>query len=109
MDTCHSENDLDQSLVKLANIRDTSPPTLTMKTNSLQLVAPDYRNEQFQNTLMAENAITYVSGYLLRKTFLKHTCDLCKSTLVDDDSYDDRQAVLSFKAYDSDASYGGGG
>ena len=39
----------------------------------------------------------------------KHTCYLCKSTLVDDDNYDDRQTLLSFKAYDSDASYGGGG
>ena len=37
----------------------------------------------------------------------KHTCDLCKSTLVDDDSYDERRTLLSFKAYDSDASYGG--
>ena len=38
----------------------------------------------------------------------KHTCNLCKSTLVDDDdSYDDRRKLLSFKAYDSDASYGG--
>ena len=37
----------------------------------------------------------------------KHTCDLCRSTLVDDDSYDDRRILLSFKAYDSDASYGG--
>ena len=37
----------------------------------------------------------------------KHTCDLCKSALVDDDSYDDRRTRLSFKAYYSDASYGG--
>ena len=60
--TGNCENDIDQSLVELANIRDTSPPTLPMKTNSLQLVAPDYRNEQFQNRLIAENKITYVSG-----------------------------------------------
>ena len=40
---------------------------------------------------------------------IANTCDLCKSTLVDDDSYDDRRTFLSFKAYDSDASYGGGG
>ena len=37
----------------------------------------------------------------------KSAGDLCKSTLVDDDSYDDRRALLSFKAYDSDS--GGGG
>ena len=37
----------------------------------------------------------------------KRAGDLCKSTLVDDDSYDDRRTLLSFKAYDSDASYGG--
>ena len=36
----------------------------------------------------------------------QHTGDLCKSTLVDDDSYDDRRTRLSFKAYDSDS--GGG-
>ena len=36
----------------------------------------------------------------------KSAGDLCKSTLVDDDSYDDRRALLSFKAYDSDS--GGG-
>ena len=82
------ENDIDQSLVKLANIRDTSPPILALKTNLLQLVAPDYRKDQFQNRLIAENTITYVSGYLMSKPFLKHTCVLCKSTLVDDDSYD---------------------
>ena len=40
-------------------------------------------------------------------TPIRNTCDLCKSTLVDDDSYDDRRTLLSFKAYDSDASYGG--
>lgn len=107
VNTGNCEDDIDESLVKLANIKDTSPPDLTMTTNSLQLVTPDYRNEQFQNRMLAENAITYVSGYLLRKTFLKHTCNLCKSTLVDDDSYDDRRTLLSFKAYDSDSSYGG--
>ena len=37
----------------------------------------------------------------------KRAGDLCKSTLVDDDSYDDRRTRLSFKAYDSDS--GGGG
>ena len=37
----------------------------------------------------------------------KFTCNLFKSTLVDDDSYDDRRTLLSFKAYDSDS--GGGG
>ena len=36
----------------------------------------------------------------------KRAGDLCKSTLVDDDSYDDRRTRLSFKAYDSDS--GGG-
>ena len=36
----------------------------------------------------------------------KRAGDLCKSTLVDDDSYDDRRTPLSFKAYDSDS--GGG-
>ena len=107
VNTGNCEDDSDESLVKLANIKDTSPPELTMTTNSLQLVTPDYRTEQFQNRRLAENAITYVSGYLLRKTFPKHTCNLCKSTLVDDDSYDDRQTLLSFKAYDSDSSYGG--
>ena len=40
-------------------------------------------------------------------TPITDTCDLCKSTLVDDDSYDDRRTLLPFKAYDSDASYGG--
>ena len=107
VNTGNCENDIDESLVQLANSKDTSPPDLTMTTNSLQLVTPDYRNEQFQNRMLAENAITYVSGYLLRKPFLKHTCNLCKSTLVDDDSYDDRQTLLSVKAYDSDSSYGG--
>ena len=40
-------------------------------------------------------------------TPISNTRDLCKSTLVDDDSYDDRRTLLSFKAYDSDPSYGG--
>ena len=40
-------------------------------------------------------------------TPITNTCDLCKSTLVDDDSYDDRRTLLSSKACDSEASYGG--
>ena len=38
----------------------------------------------------------------------KRAGDLCKSTLMDDDSYDDRRTRLSLKAYDSNSRGGRG-
>lgn len=51
--------------------------------------------------LSEQNALMYVCGYLLRKLFTWHNCDMCKAALLDtrNECDDERKVFLSFKAY----------
>ena len=51
--------------------------------------------------LCEQNALMYVCGYLLKKLFTWHNCNVCKAAFCDtsNECDDDRKVFLSFKAY----------
>jgi hypothetical protein len=57
--------------------------------------------------MFAKNAITYVSGYVVRKCLKKHKCPTCAEALTSND-FDSPDKLLSeFKAYDNSKPFGG--
>jgi hypothetical protein len=44
--------------------------------------------------------MTYVTGYLLKKCFLKHSCDICQNALTKQELDSSTQLLCLFKAYD---------
>ena len=67
-------------------------------TAPLSIVSTDYATEDLQLRIVRENAVAYVAGYLLRKTFLKHKCSNC-AILANASLDSDRSTFLFFKAY----------
>ena len=55
-----------------------------------------------ESNLIGLNAITYVSGYLLRKCLTKHCCDICTQELVNVNKQltNSAQLLCLFKEYD---------
>ena len=68
------------------------PPTLTIGPT-------DYREQNVNSNIIKENAIAYVSGYLLNKCFKIHSCSKCTETLASNDLDDNRKLLCYFKAY----------
>ena len=52
--------------------------------------------------MAGENAIAYVSGYLLKKCFTKHQCETCTAALVSHELDDNRKLLCYFKAYETE-------
>ena len=54
------------------------------------------------------NAITYLSGYLIKKCFTKHCCDICIQELVNQQLTNSGQLLCLLKGYvDSKKTFGG--
>jgi hypothetical protein len=55
------------------------------------------------------NAITYVAGYLLRKCFVKHSCQNCRKELISNEFNSSNQLLCLFKGYEQnkDKPFGG--
>ena len=107
--TGNCESDDNELLMTLGNLED-SPVTFVNPqhpTGPLKIISTDYATEDMQRRIVKDNAIAYVAGYLLRKSFCKHKCSAC-SMLVNDNIDTDRSTFLFFKAYDTDSSMFGG-
>ena len=105
------ETDKDKPLVELGNLQGFATSLSEPNDNASQLmcISNEYRAEQVEEKLIKKNAVAYVAGYLLRKTFLKHKCPVCESALTDQtESYNETKTFLLYKAYDSDSSIFGG-
>lgn len=53
-----------------------------------------------ESNLIGLNAITYVSGYLLKKCFTKHCCNICTQKLVNKQLTNSAQLLCLFKGYE---------
>ena len=91
-------NHLEENTQILSNI--ISPPPIMVDSK-------DYLNENFKKELVRKNSISYVAGYLLTTTFLKHKCNNC-SMLANDNLEFDHGAFLFFKAYENESRLFGG-
>ena len=71
------------------------------KPNTLEIGPTGYNENSVSSSLTRENAIAYVSGYLLKKCFTKHQCETCKAVLVSHELGDSRKLLCFFKAYET--------
>jgi hypothetical protein len=53
-----------------------------------QVNESDYQLPAAKQNLFMENAITYVTGYLLKKSLQQHQCQICSKELVNNDQLD---------------------
>ena len=64
----------------------------------LSIGQTDYREQNVSSNIFQDNALAYVSGYLLNKSFKIHSCINYK-VLVSNDLDDNRKQFCFFKAY----------
>jgi hypothetical protein len=48
----------------------------------------DYKTNEIEQNVVYMNALTYVSGYLLRKCLIQHSCPICHHNFVTKDVSD---------------------
>ena len=96
------EQDDDVPLATLADLEEL-PDLSQPEVGPLRIIATDYSSEHLDSKIFTDNAIAYVVGYLLRKTYGKHFCTEC-STLTNNNAVSDKTAFLAFKAYESSSS-----
>ena len=60
----------------------TSPPLIQAVEDT------DYKTNENEQNLVCMNALTYVSGYLLRKCLIQHSCPICHHNFVTKDVSD---------------------
>ena len=68
-------------------------------TAPLEVDVTDYKS-CLESDIIGMNAMTYVTGYLLKKCFLKHTCDICQNALVEQELGSSTQLLCLIKAYE---------
>ena len=68
------------------------------KPDGLNIGESDYQLESVED-LMSSNAITYVAGYLLKKCFQQHKCNVCWTALTNNELDSSDQLFCHFKAY----------
>ena len=67
----------------------------------------DCREPEVTTNIIKDNAIAYVSGYLLKKSFKIHTCATFRDSLVSNQLDDSRKLLCYYKAFDKTESFGG--
>lgn len=88
------------------NIEETATPTF----NNLNVLFPEKNPDHCYNirvgtldyrelTFTSRNALSYVSGYFLKKCLEKHTCDTCLNFAKSQNKIDDSFLFTHFKAY----------
>ncbi|CAB4020831.1 Hypothetical predicted protein, partial [Paramuricea clavata] len=65
----------------------------------MEVDVTDYKS-CLEGNIIGMNAVTYVTGYLLKKYFLKHFCDICQNALTKQDLNSSTQLLCLFKAYE---------
>ncbi len=68
------------------------------KPERLNFGESDYQLESVED-LMSSDAITYVAGYLLKKCFQQHKCNVCWTALTNNELDSSDQLFCHFKAY----------
>lgn len=66
--------------------------------NILKVGTVDYRNL----CILARNALAYVSGYLIKQCFEKHSCHVCLNYTRDQNQLDQSLLFTYFKAYQNE-------
>ena len=98
------EQDENELLAQLSDIREL--PEVPVVEKPLKIVSTDYSNEQVENRVFKDNAMAYVAGYLLRKTYSKHKCEKC-SVLSNNNRMENQNVFMMFKAYESSSTFSG--
>ena len=94
--------DLDAILLAGSKFEKASKPRVQEDkpaTAPLEVDVTDYKSF-LESDIIGMNAMTYVAGYLLKKCFLKHTCDICQNVLVKQELSSSTQLLCLFKAYE---------
>ena len=97
------EQDENELLAQLSDIREL--PEVPVLEKPLKIASTDYSNEQVENRVFKDNAMAYVAGYLLRKTYSKHKCEKC--SVLSNNNGMENQNVIMFKAYESSSTFSG--
>nr|CAH7731266.1 unnamed protein product [Callosobruchus chinensis] len=72
-------------------------------TKSIKVFTRDYRNLETSEG----NAIVYITGYLLKKALLQHSCDICREYVKLNDLEENASHFCNLKAYYSNKQTGG--
>ena len=70
------ERDDNVPLLQLSSIQDI-PDIHQENIGPLRIVSTEYTNEYLENRIFKDNAMAYVTGYLLKKAYELHKCDEC--------------------------------
>lgn len=101
--------DLDAMLFRCKNTRKTTELAASNEiatTVPFQIEEVDYQLPLVEQNLMRANAITYVTGYLLRKCLHKHNCQVCSKVHSNQNELDSSDKLFCyFKAYDNKKAY----
>ena len=65
-------------------------------TDSFPVDKLDYQQPSVEQNLMSSNAITYVTGYLLKKCMQKHNCQVCSKALTNQSELDSSNKLFCF-------------
>ena len=103
--------DVDILLAQFAKTKKGKPKDIPLakdvsSAQPLSIGPIDYREQNVSSNIFQENAVAYVSGYLLNKSFKIHSCTNCKQVLVSNNLDDDRKQFCFFKAY-KEPNFGG--
>ena len=90
--------DLDSVLVDHQG-KDVQKHTAQPESSRFEVNVTDYKTG-LESNLIGLNAITYVSGYLVKKCLAKHCCDICTKELVNKQVTNSAQLFCFFKGYD---------
>ena len=103
--------DLDVLLAQFSKTEKRKPKNALLakdvtNAQNLSIGQTDYREQTVSSNIFQENAVAYVSGYLLNKSFKIHSCTNCKEVLVSNNLDDNRKQFCFFKAY-KESNFGG--
>ncbi len=94
--------DFDSMLTGMNNQKDDNIPKEQNGQPESAMFEVDVKDYKtcLEGNLIGMNAITYVSGYLLKKCFSKHSCDICTQELVNKQLTNSAQLLCLFKGYE---------
>ena len=98
--TGNCAEDLDSLLSQLSSNSNNAvlvhPPS---QPQTLNISGTDYRELDISSSIVKENAVAYVSGYLLKKCFDIHQCSSCKEILASANLDSSSKLLCYFKNY----------
>jgi hypothetical protein len=78
----------------------TTEPSETPQPQTLAIGPTDYREPEVSTNIIQDNAIAYVAGYLLKKSFEIHKCQKCQDALLSNQLDDNRNFLCFFKSFE---------